>query len=271
MVTALHALALALYLASEIMLAASLVGGRRGAPRWGTALVAGAVAVHAVGLAAYALRYGELPLVGLAASLSTLAFLIGVLLLGVAVVRDAGPVGLVLLPIVALLLVVAHILGIAPAGEPPAFRGLWFALHVVLAFLGYAGLALAFAAGFLYLLQFRALKGKRFGKSFRFFPALETLDRLGARALVVGFPALSLGLALGWAWTVRFQRSLAAADPQVIWGVLTWIIFLLALGARRSGAGGDRRGALASVVGFLIVVLAYVALRLTAAEGRAFL
>ncbi len=105
----------------------------------------------------------------------------------------------------------------------------------------------------------------------RFFPALDTLDVVGRRALAVGFPALSVALMLGWAWTVRFRNSLAIGDPQVIWGVLTWLTFLAVLTARSGGAARSRRGALASVVGFVVVVLAYVVLRLSAAGGPLFL
>ncbi|HEX7091780.1 MAG TPA: cytochrome c biogenesis protein CcsA [Longimicrobiales bacterium] len=271
MVLALHGLALAFYLGGTAGLAEALARGRPSVPRWCTALVVAGVAWHGAGLATYARVFGELPLVGIAPSLSSVGFLIGVLVVGAAGLRDGRPIGLVLVPLVALLVGVAAGLGLTPAAEELAFRGPWFALHVVLGFLAYAGLAVAFAAGLLYLLQFRELKGKRFGRMFRFFPSLGTLDRLGRRALAIGFPALSAALLLGWAWTVRFQRSFAVSDPEVIWGLLTWVVFACALAARRGGAERDRRGALASVIGFLVVVVAYLVLRLSMAEGRVFL
>jgi HemX protein len=271
MVVLFHGFALLLYLVAAGILVGALAGGRRRTPWTGIAAVCGAVTAHGAGLAAFAAAFGELPLVGLAPSLTTLAFLIGVFLLTVALLREGPPLGLVLIPLIAGLVATALLLGLEPAGEPLAFRGLWFSLHVLLSFLGCAGLATAFASGLLYLLQFRELKEKRFGRVFRFFPALGTLDRVGRRSLVIGFPALTLGLLLGWAWTIRFQRSLAMIEPQVVWGVLTWFIFVGALAARAGGAGRDRRAALASVVGFVVVVLTYLALRLFMAEGRVFL
>lgn len=272
MVTAFHGLALVLYVCSGGILVASLAGGRSAAPLAGVLGAWGAVLAHAAGLAAYGAAFGELPLVGLGPSLSTLGFLIGAFLLAAAALRKEGrPLGLVLLPLIAFLLVPGMALGLEPAGEPPAFRGAWFALHVVLAFLGYAALALSFAAGLMYLLQFRALKGKNFGRTFRFFPSLDTLDRTGRQALGIGFPALSLALVLGWAWTVRFRGSVAGVQSQVIWGVFTWIVFVVALAARAGGADRRRRGAVASVLGFVLVVLAYLILRLALAEGRVFL
>jgi HemX protein len=271
MVNTLHVLALLLYGSVGALLGRSLARGEEGAPVGTAALTAGAVALHASALAAYAVRFDELPLVGLAPSLSTFALLVGAfLLLAAGTLRETRPIGLVLAPLVALLLVAALTLGIRPAPEALAFRGVWFSLHVIFAFLGHAALAVAFAAGLLYLLQFRELKGKHFGRMFRFFPPLETLDRLGRAAIVAGFPALTTSLILGWAWTVRFQQSFDVGNPKVRWAVFTWLVFAVALGARFGRQGRERRGALASVVGFVAVVLAYVVLRITE-TGRLFL
>jgi HemX protein len=178
----------------------------------------------------------------------------------------------VLVPLIALLLAIALVLGIAPSGQPMAFSGLWFSLHVLLAFIGYAGLAIAFAAGLLYLLQFRELKDKRLGRIFRFFPSLPALDALGRLGLGVGFPALTLALLIGWAWTVRFHRTWAIGDAQVIWGVLTWLAFAVVTVVRIAPSKDtERRAALASVTGFVVVVVAYLLLRTFMARGQVFL
>ncbi|HEX9108953.1 MAG TPA: cytochrome c biogenesis protein CcsA [Longimicrobiales bacterium] len=271
MTIVLHAAALLLYLGAAAIQIASLVRGQRLVPRTGLVLIALAVLLHAGGLAAFVATYGELPLVGLAPSLSTLALLIGVCLLVLAHFHEGRPVELILLPIVVAQLAVALALHIRPAGQLMAFRGWWLTFHIVLGFIGYVGLAIAFAAGLLYLVQFRELKGKRFGRVFRFFPSLATLDRMGRLGLQVGFPSLTLNLLLGWAWTIRFRHSFAFATPQVIWGIITWIVFVAAMAAGSSGSARARRSALASVVGFAVVVAAYVILRVAITGGRLFL
>lgn len=271
MVTILFAIALLLYLGASGTLAASFAGGRVVVPRTVAALTAGGMAVHAAALITFTAVHAELPLVGLAPSLSTLAFLITLFLVATTLARDSKPVGIVLVPLTSILLAIALIIGIAPSGQPLAFRGVWFSFHVLLAFIGYAGLAVAFAAGLLYLLQFRELKGKRLGRVFRFFPSLPALDLLGRRGVAVGFPALTVALLLGWAWTMRFRNTFAAENPQVIWGVLTWLTFAVLLGVRYSkSANSERRAAFASVIGFIFVVLSYLVLRLFV-RGEAFL
>lgn len=271
MVTILHGLALALYVVAAGVLAGSLAEGRRSVPRLGGLATVGGAAAHGAGLVGYTLVYGEAPLIGLAPSLATLGFVIAVSLLVATAFRESKALGLVLLPLAASLLAVALALGVAPAGEALVFRGAWFQFHVVLGFVGFAALSVAFAAGLLYLLQFRELKGKHLGRIFRFLPALDTLDRVGRLAVAVGFPSLSVALALGWAWTVRFQNSFAVRDPQVIWGVLTWLTFVGLVWARSVGRGRGRRGAVASVVGFVVVIVAYIVLRIATAEGPRFL
>jgi HemX protein len=272
MVTILFAIALVLYLGASGTLAASFAGGRGITPRAGTFMTAGAVVLHGAGLVAFSARYNELPLVGLAPSLCTLAFLIALFLAAASAATDSRPVGLVLVPLIALLLAIALVLGIQPTADAVAFRGVWFSFHILLAFVGYAGLAVAFAAGLLYLLQFRELKDKRLGRIFRFFPALPVLDTLGRRSLLIGFPALTLALLLGWAWTARFQPSFALTHPQVIWGLLSWLTFAALFAIRAgSGAARERRAAFATVIGFAFVVASYLLLRLLLSGGREFL
>lgn len=271
MVTLLHGVALLLYVAAAAVLVRPLIRGATAPPRLGLRIGTVAFGLHTWALLQYVLTFGEVPLVGLAPSLSAIAWLIGAFMMGIVLFRDASPVGVILVPLVALLLLTAMLLGVHPSGEPRAFRGVWFSLHVIAAFIGYAGLAVGFAAGVLYLLQFRELKDKRFGRIFGYFPSLDTLDSVGTHALSLGFPALTVALVLGWAWTVRFHNTLAVEDPQVIWGVLTWLVFGGILLARSTGADRERRGAVAVVVGFGIVVGAYVVLRIALIEGRSFL
>lgn len=271
MTTILHLIALLFYAGVGGLYGMSLATGRSAVPRPGIALIGAAVVAHAAALILFTATYRELPLVGLGASLSSFAFLVGTCLLAAALVTESRPLGLVLAPIIALVLLAVLLLGVAPTGEEPEFRGVWFALHVVLAFTAYAAMAVAFAASLLYLIQFRELKDKRFGRIFRFVPSLETLDRLAYRALLVGFPALTLALALGWAWTIRFRHSLSMNDPKILWAMFTWLAFTIALVSRRGRVDVERRAARVTVTAFAAIVLVFVILRITIAQRGAFL
>ncbi|HEX6925991.1 MAG TPA: cytochrome c biogenesis protein CcsA [Longimicrobiaceae bacterium] len=271
MIEGLHIVALALYCLGAAIMGISFARGGRGLPPLAAGAVGAALLAHAAALAVFTSTWGELPLVGLGPSLSTLAFLIAFGSLVAAIPGHAGTVGLLVIPLVVVLGAVASAVGVAPQGEATQFRGIWFALHVILAFLGYAGLTVAAAAGVMYLLQFRELKSKHFGAIFRFFPPLESLDRLGRRGIVFGFPFLTLSVLVGWAWTARFDVAELPGNPKLVWVVVSWVVFLAALIARLGGGRPSRRGAVASVIGFVVVVVAYLVLRVQAARGGAFL
>ncbi len=234
-------------------------------------LAAAGVAAHAGALARFTVDYGQLPLNGLAPSLSAVAFIIGIGLVATVGLGEARRVGIVLVPVVIMMEAVAVSLGIEPASELLDFQGAWFAFHVTLAFAGLGGLAVAFASGVLYLVQLHELNTKRMGRLFQFTPPLAALDRLGRAGLVAGFITFSLGLALGWLWTISFRQSFEQSDPKILWAIVCWFIFVVALGVRAGGGSKERRSALASVIGFSLIIVSYLGLRLLSSQGGFFL
>ena len=234
-------------------------------------LAAVGVAVHAIALARFTVEYGQLPLNGLAPSLSTVALIIGIGLVATLGLGEGRRVGIVLVPVVILLEVIAVSLGIEPAPGRLDFEGWWFVFHVTLAFVGLGGLAVAFASGLLYLVQLHELNTKRMGRLFQFTPPLATLDRLGRTGLVAGFITFTLALVLGWLWTISFRQSFDQANPKVLWAIMSWFIFVAALAVRTGDGVKERRSALASVVGFSLIVVSYLGLRLVSSQGGFFL
>src|SRR3984957_19905701 len=73
----------------------------------------------------------------------------------------------------------------------------WLVAHIILIFTGYAALVLSFGASLLYLLQERRLKAKKASSLISFLPALEVIDQIGYRSLLLGFPFMTLGLITG--------------------------------------------------------------------------
>ena len=267
-----HAVALLLYVGSLILWFRSLLSGGRGRGAvMAFALAAAGVAVHLLALARFTTELGQLPLNGLGPSLSTVALIIGIGLVATLGLGEGRRVGIVLVPVVILLEAVAVSLGIEPAPEMLDWQGAWFAFHVTLAFAGLGGLAVAFASGLLYLVQLHELNTKRMGRLFQFTPPLATLDRLGRTGLVAGLITFTLALILAWLWTINFGQSSDLWNPKVFWAILCWFIFVAALGVRMGDGVKERRSALASVVGFSVIVISYLGLRLVSSQGGFFL
>lgn len=237
----------------------------------GFRLVLSGFGLHLAGLLLFISFYETLPLVGLGPASATLSLVLAAFVLGTSVEADLRASGLFLLPLLAALLGEAIWVGITPASLETGFRGPWFVFHVGTAFVGYAGLSLASAAGAMYVLQFRSLKEKRFGSVFRYFPSLRALDRLNRVGLGIGFPALSLGLVAGWSYTLTYGQGLALGNPQVMLGVVTWVVYLAAIASRFGRGWSEERSAIVSTAAFVVTLLVFVVLRITAAQPPFFL
>ena len=238
--------------------------GGRAAPRVLT------IALPCAGAAFHVVAISQLTPVGLGPALSMLAFCLVLLQLASERLLRGSAVSFFAAPLATGLVGLALLSGLAPGAEAAA-RNVWFVLHVALSALGLALMALAFIAAALYLLQFRELKARRFGQVFQLFPPLERLDRLNRFALVLGFPALTLGVVLALGYGAQFSGGLHAAKAQLVWGIFTWVVLGWAVWVRVVRHWAGRRAALASIAGFGAVLLVYVALKLTQPGAERFL
>lgn len=271
MIVPLHVLALLAYAGAWVLELRAFRAAEPGEQRPALVLVLVGVAVHLLALGVYAVQHQVLPLVGVGPASSSLALLLVGLTVAAAEAYDVRSVSLFLLPLSLLLLGEAVWVGVEPAVRETAFRGPWFVAHVGTTFVGYAGLALASGAAVMYVLQFRALKRKSFGKVFRFFPSLDALDRVHRLGLGVGFSALTVGLVTGTAWTVTYGAGFDLANPQVLFGMVTWSAYLAALLVRLPGGWRGRRAAEVTGAAFLITSAVFLYLRVAAGDSPFFL
>lgn len=140
---------------------------------------------------------------------------------------------------------------------PAAFQRLWLGMHIFLAILGYAALALTFCAGTMYLIQERQLKSKQPGTLYQRLPSLNVLDELNARALFVGFPLLTQGIITGSVWAKYVHGSYLSWSLTSLPLLLAWGIYALLLGGRYTLGWQGKKAASAAVAGFLVVLALY--------------
>jgi ABC-type uncharacterized transport system permease subunit len=163
-----------------------------------------------------------------------------------------GAAGLVLAPLAAVM--VAASIGVVPgATEPIAYgtRGL-FVFHTTAATLGLAALGVAFAMSLIYLVQERTLKSKQSFAMLDRLPSLDTSDRIGHQALLLGFPLLTLGIATGIIWNVIANNAIWTGSPKEIFPTLAWILFAVLLVARIVWGYRGRRAAYLTIAGFAL-------------------
>ena len=105
-----------------------------------------------------------------------------------------------------------------------------------------------------YLLQDRNLKKKNFdGILFKSSAAsLETLDRLAARLVMIGFPIFTISMMLGSFWASQRDGGFDRIEYPV--AIVTWGAFGALVFGRLSRGVRGRRAALMTIVGFLAAV-----------------
>jgi ABC-type transport system involved in cytochrome c biogenesis permease subunit len=146
----------------------------------------------------------------------------------------------------------------APDPDVDVMGGAWPHAHVLLAGSGLALLAVAAAAGGFYLVENRRLKRKLIHAGPRALPSLETLDRINAAALAVGFPLLTLGVLTGMMWVQGARGAWFTGSAHEAWNGIAWLIYAALVGARFAAQQGARDAAASAVAGFAFLLFAVV-------------
>jgi cytochrome c-type biogenesis protein CcsB len=158
--------------------------------------------------------------------------------------------GLVALPVTLLLLLYATTIPATAEPLVPALQNnLLLTTHVAVAIVAYGGFAVAFAAAVLYLIA--SATGTRR------LPRLELLDEISYRAVVVGFPFLTLVIVLGAVWANVAWGRYWNWDPKETASLVTWLIYGAYLHARVVRGWRGSRAAWLLVGGFAATLFTY--------------
>ncbi|PCK20646.1 cytochrome C assembly protein [Bacillus pumilus] len=89
-------------------------------------------------------------------------------------------------------------------------------IHITMAILSYGAFSLSFAFSLLYLLQYRLLKKKKWGKWLLRIEDLSKLDHMAYVLNIIGVPMLLLSLILGIIWAYISYDTLYWTDAKVL-------------------------------------------------------
>ncbi len=129
------------------------------------------------------------------------------------------------------------------------------AVHVAAMILAYSALSVSFAAAVLYLAQG---KGNRFAR----LPDGQTLDDIAYRSVMLGFPLLAIGIALGAYWANSAWGRYWGWDPKETSALVTWLIYGIYLHMRGLRNWSGTRSAVVLIAGFGAVMFTYFAVNL---------
>jgi len=216
---------------------------------------------HLVSLTEAVVQTGQIATASAHNAESLLAFLIMVVFMLAYMIYKTTTPGIVVFPLVFLLTFVA-----ATGQQPLVFASVvvkkgWLAAHILMIFTGYAALFLSFGASILYLMQERALKSKRkiANGMFARLPALQVIDDIGFRSLMLGFPFMTLGLLAGSVVAEATYGRFDFLDPKILLSILMWAVYLLMVFIRLHVGWRGRRAALLASVAFVAAIVAWMA------------
>lgn len=132
---------------------------------------------------------------------------------------------------------------------PALQNNLLLSVHVATAIVAYGSFTIAFAAAILFLIQ---PEGGRWG-----LPKPAILDEIGYRAIVVGFPFLTLVIVLGAVWADIAWGRYWGWDPKETASLLTWFIYGAYLHARVMRGWRGTKAAVLLVIGFAATLFTY--------------
>jgi ABC-type uncharacterized transport system permease subunit len=135
----------------------------------------------------------------------------------------------------------------------------WLIAHIILIFTGYAALVLSFGASLLYLVQERRLKAKKSSTLTSFLPALEVIDQIGYRSLLLGFPFMTLGLLTGSVLAILVYGHVNFLDPKFSLSLLTWAVYMVMVFTRWNSGWRGRRAAVLATFAFVAALAAWAA------------
>jgi ABC-type uncharacterized transport system permease subunit len=208
----------------------------------------------AVGVLAWhsARRGSWLPLEDNFDTLIWLGLLLAVFVLYVQRVRPLAGLDWFVMPMVILLLAGAAVFGQAKPHEYA--RTTWSRVHLITAYGGALAFAVAGALGAMYLIVSRRLRSKTPAAGPN-FGSLERLEHLTFITVTLGFALFSVGLVTGLARLRSHETQLA----KVLLGVGVWIVYAIVLHSPINPSFRGRKTAILSVIGFVLMVGAIVA------------
>ena len=255
--TALSLIIIALYLTTAGMIVqrlrrlADIVAHSPGRPiwlgAWGLAL-----ALHAFVLAPTLFTEQGLDL-GFFHALSTISWLIALMLLLITLTRPMENLGIVLLPLSAFGVGLGVIFPEVPFHPDPEQMGL--RLHIFISLLAYSVLTMAALQAIVLAMQNRHLHNHHPGGIIKALPPLSDMESFMFRLLWLGFILLSLALASGFFFLEDiFAQRLV---HKTILSITAWFGFAILLVGRTLYGWRGRRAVAWTLGGFSALLLAY--------------
>lgn len=259
------------YMASMIVFFAFLASKNKSLGLAGSVIAYGGLIIQTAAIAlrwkeSYDLGVGHAPLSNLYESVVFFSWTIILIFAFIDIKYRYRIVGAFVVPFALLGMAWAQ-LGLNTGIEPlvPALQSNWLLYHVITCFLGYAAFAVACGISIMYLIKAKheeSASTASAGGLMAMFPPIRVLDDLNYRAIMIGFPLLTLGIITGAAWANYAWGTYWSWDPKETWSLIVWFVYAAFLHARFTRGWVGKRAAWLSIIGFAATIFCYLGVNL---------
>ena len=255
-----------LYAAAGVAYGVHFARRQPSAGRTATTLLLFAALAHTFVIGMQTMAVGHVPFANPSRAVATFVWLLALSYIYLELTTDEKSMGVFIVPILVGLQAIPVVYPGVEHADPVLDSPLFW-VHVLSLLVAYASFALAAVLGLTYMLQFKEIKKKHLGYFYTRLPSLQILDDMNARAVVVGWLFLTVGVIVGVFWTTQARvaapddpnlRAMVFNDPKIFVALLTWGVYSFAMVSRRSMGWTGRRAAWLSAVGFVIVLLNFL-------------
>ncbi len=255
-------LALTFYFAATLISIIDIFRGGRQSSKLMLSFAGAGFIVHTVQIIYRYFEVGYLPFTGMHHATSLFAWCIVLVFFILEYRYKIGIITSFILPIAFIIMLSSSIFPREIVPISPVLQSYWFAIHILLAFIGNAAFAVAFGIGIMYLLQEHYIKSKHLSGIFQKLPSLQILDEINYRMITIGFPLLTLAIITGAIWAESAWGTYWRWDPKEVWSLITWFIYALILHVRLTVGWRGKKAAFLSIIGFLSVLFTFFGVNL---------
>ena len=188
-------------------------------------------------------------------AVNLVAWVITILFLISAFRKPINNLGILVMPLTALLLI-----GQWLWPGPPLLLSEFSAkesVHIIISLLAYSLLAIAAGQSVLLMVQENQIKHKHPGGFIRALPPMETMESLMFQMILVGFILLTLTLVSGVFFSEEVFGKPLQFNHHIVLSIISWLIFALLLFGRWRFGWRGKAAAIWTLSGFAILMLAY--------------
>ncbi len=252
-----------LYTCTSVTYAIIFIKKTRFFKKWSTFILVMLIITHILIFIFRLLQLGYMPVSNIFEAISSIALAILLIYFLIEILSKVKTTGFIFINISFILQIISEIFSGIPHHQKKLFENPFFVWHTSLAITSYAAFIIGAVYGALYLLLFKNIKNKRFGRFFKRMPSLEELDEMNLKSCFIGFILLVPAILLGYFWKHNLYGHSFYLDSKILTSFLLCILYLFQIIAHFKLSWPGKKRSYLSILGVSLALVSMVVGNLT--------